>query len=228
MKRLIVKLAHALNAAGYRPVDLIVWAVLLAYATFVVRFLSQPVDLLHGAIIAALSYYLIRIFYEFTFNRGRIPTYSTGFFETQKIVRLLKKDWKDKSRLSYRIVDFGCGNGQLTRTLARAIPAAQVVGIENTFLPFQQCVFLKKLFGFKNLGYLRMDFFHYDCAEVDVAIAFLNGRVTALLGEKLYKELKPGSLVIANEFELKGLWHAPEVVTFRTPFKATLYVYRKP
>jgi hypothetical protein len=48
-----------------------------------------------------------------------------------------------------------------------------------------------------------------------------------MLGEKLYAEMKAGAVVISNEFELKGKWPTPEIITRYTPFKTTLYVYRK-
>lgn len=220
-------LLQRMKDAGFRSVDFLILALFFGYLAFMVAQLSGEVSFEKGILLAILSYYMLRIFYEFTFNRGNIPTMATGFFEIKKIAELIKADFKAKNKTDYHVLDCGSGKGQMTRTIARAVPAAHVLGLEMATLPYRQSQFFKKLFGFKNIEYQQKDFFAHDCRNADAVVIFLNGRITELLGEKLYDELKAGALVITNEFELKGRWPAPEAITMYTPFKGNLFVYRR-
>jgi hypothetical protein len=124
-------------------------------------------------------------------------------------------------------VDCGSGTGKLTRMVARAIPASHVVGLELSKWPYREACFLKRLFQLHNLEYQQKDIFAHDYTTTNAVIIFLNARVTEAIGKKFYAELRPNALVIANEFELKGSWPAPQVITIYTPFRGTLYVYRR-
>ena len=213
--------------AGYRRSDLLILAFFIIYVAFMVMELSANVTLEKGILLGILSFFMLQIFYEFTFKRAQVPTMATGFFEIKKIVQTLKKDYEEKNKTDYHIIDCGSGNGEMTRRLAKAMPHAQVLGIETATIAYHLSCFLKKLMGLHNLAYLRKDFFTHDCSSADAVVIFLNGRLTELLGEKLRKELKPGAMVICNEFELKGVWLPPEVITMHTPFEGRVFIYRR-
>lgn len=216
-----------MKAAGFRAVDFLILALFLGYVAFMWAQISEGVDLQKGILLCILSYYMLRIFYEFTFNRGNIPTLGTDYFLVKRIISIFQKDYTDKNRASYHVIDCGSGKGQMTRMIAKAIPASHVTGLELADWPYRQSQFLKRLMGIKNVEYIQKDFFAHDYHNVDAVVLFLNGRIAELLGEKLYTELKAGALVITNEFELKGRWPAPEQHTLYTPFKGNLYVYRR-
>lgn len=219
------KIGAKLGAAGFRPVDGVVWLLFAAYVAFLIWQLSLPFEQMRLLPLLILSYFMLRIFYEFTFNRGRIPTLAAGLFDRMKIAALIQADCAKKAKAAYTVMDMGSGRGELTRHIARAVKSAKVVGIENSVLPFKQSQWLGRVLGFKNLEYRQADFFTVDCADADAVVLFLSAKITPMLGEKLWKELAPGALVISKEFELKGNWPTPQVVKLYTPLPSTMFVY---
>jgi SAM-dependent methyltransferase len=127
----------------------------------------------------------------------------------------------------FKILDLGSGRGELTRHIAKKIPAAEVLGIELARFPCWQSHVVQRLFGPSNLSYRCLDFWRMDCSEIDAIVFFLTPNFAQRVGEKLAAELKPGSIVISHTFPLLGRWTPAEVIEFRTPFKETLYVYLK-
>lgn len=219
--------AARMKQAGFRRIDWLIFAVMLGYLAFMVWEISAGVTIEKGILLAILSYYMLRIGYEFTFNRGNIPTMNTDGGLMRKMVQMLKEDAGRKSGTNYNVIDCGSGTGKLSRMIARAIPSSNVLGLETAKWPLEQSRLMQRMMGIKNLQYQQQDFFVQDYASTDAVVAFLNARVTEALGERLYAQLKPNALVITNEFELKGSWPTPQVITLYTPFKGTLYVYRR-
>lgn len=217
---------NRMKQAGFRRIDWLILAVMLGYVAFMVSEISNGVTLEKGVLLAILSYYMIRIGYEFTLNRGHIPTINTDPGLMRKMVERIKQDSLQKSG-TYQVIDCGSGTGKLTRLIAKAVPAAKVLGLEMAKWPFEQSRLMQRVMGIQNLQYLQQDFFAQDYSNTNAVVVFLNARVTEAIGERLYAQLKPGALVITNEFELKGQWPAPEIITMYTPFKGTLYVYRR-
>ncbi len=220
-------LLQRMKNAGFRTVDFLILALFLGYVAFMWVQISDGVDFQKGILLCILSYYMLRIFYEFTFNRGNIPVLGTDFFLVKKVISIMQKDCAKKNLATYTVIDCGSGKGQMTRMIAKAMPSSQVVGLELGAWPYKQSQFLKRLMGIKNVEYVQKDFFAYDYSNADAVFMFLNGRIAELLGEKLYTELKAGALIITNEFELRGQWPAPEHITLYTPFKGNLFVYRR-
>jgi SAM-dependent methyltransferase len=156
-----------------------------------------------------------------------VPTFPTMPTIGRKMIELLRADSAAKSAQNYTIVDLGSGSGQLTRRVALAMPEAQVIGIELSYIPWLRSVARQKLFGPKNLTYQRIDFWPYDCAGIDAVLTYLPGKVMERLGQKLRAELKPGALIIANTFALGGNWTPYETLSLRAPFKTPMYLYRQ-
>lgn len=175
--------------------------------------------------LGILVYFLVRILYEFTLNRKNIPTIATGFFEQRAMIKILKAAAEDKT--VFQIVDCGSGSGELTRHVAWAMPKAQVTGLELSAWPYKKAEFFKDFFCLKNLTYKNISFFDHDFRGVDAAMIYLSGHLTQKLGEKLWAELKPQALVITNEFPLLGAWQPQYLMTRYTPFKTTLFIYRR-
>ncbi len=216
-----------MKQAGFRRIDWFIFAVMLGYVAFMVWEISNGLTFEKGVLLSILSYYMLRIGYEFTLNRSHIPTMNTDTGLMRKMVEILIEDAAKKSGAVYQVVDCGSGTGKLTRMIARAIPTAKVLGLETAKWPFEQSRLMQRLMGIQNLQYQQQDFFVQNYALVDAVVVFLNARVTQAIGERLYEQLKPNAVVIANEFELKGKWPGPQAITMFTPFKGTLYVYRR-
>lgn len=180
-------------------------------------------------LLVILGYIMLRIVYELTFNRDGVPTLPSGFIQRRKISGILKKDAASRGRRPYTIVDLGSGAGELTRHIARAMPQDRVTGIELSNIAHMRALVFQRLLGpRKNLEYRCQDFFTYDCAGVDAVVLYLRATYMERVAAKLRKELKPGALIISSTFRLPADWQLLETVTFHTPFKTELFVYRAP
>lgn len=224
---MIHRLINRLKNAGFRRIDCFIFAVVFGYIVLMVHELSKGLTLERGLLFSILSYYIGYIFYEFTLNRAHVPTVNTDYVLTKKMVDVIRDDYSQKRSLSYHVTDCGSGAGRLTRMIAKNLPSAHVTGLEFSLWPYYQSLVLKRILRIQNLEYRKMDFFAYDYTHCDAVVMFLNARMSERLGEVLYKALKPGAIVIANEFELKGYWPAPQAVTLYSPFKGHLYIYRR-
>ncbi len=227
MKNIFITLKNNFTTTKLDLTDLLVLLFLIGFGWLALDLMDKPHSIIHAVTILILIYFMIRTIYERVFNRANIPTLETPFMLIRTMAKLLKKDFDERNPSAYHVVDFGCGDGQLTRMIARTLPKADVLGIENAKIPYTQSVFFKTVFGIKNVRYQQADFFDYDCRNVDAVVMYLSLMVSPRLGEKLFNELKPGAIIISNEFELKGSWPNPEIIERYTPFKSTLYVYRK-
>ena len=227
MQNIISKLKHNFTVTKPDLIDLLVLLFFAGFGWLVVDLWSKPRDIINIITILCIIYYMIRTLYERVYNRTNIPTLETPAAMVQAMADILKKDFDDKKPPAYHVVDFGSGDGQLTRKIANTIPQADVLGIENAKFPYSQSMFFKKLFKIKNVNYQRTDFYEYDCRNIDAVVMYLSVQASQKLGEKLYNELKSGAVVLSNEFELKGQWPKPETLERFTPFKTTLYIYRK-
>ncbi len=197
------------------------------YLLYVAVHLVQQPTLPNLFLLCFFAYILWRLGYELLLNRHHVPVWASSFWERRKIAQLLQNHFMVLADPSPVVVDLGSGCGELTRCMARALPKAQIIGIEKSRNAYRQSVFFQRLFGLKNLSYENISFFPYDCSAADAVVMYLGDELTQQAGEKLWKELKPGAIVIANESPLLGAWPAPEVITFHAPFKAVLFVYKR-
>jgi hypothetical protein len=199
--------------------------VIFVFFGLIARDLLRAPSLTSYVLLALLALIALRILYELTLNRGKVPALNTAYFERRKIADALKKDAAGKA--SYTVFDLGSGGGALTRMVGRKISHAQITGFEIAPVAFAQSVWMQKIFGPKNIDYKKQDFLAIDCSKADAVMLFLTAAFAKRVGEKLYAELKPGALVVTNEFTLQDSWKPEEVMTVYSPFKGTVYVYRR-
>jgi hypothetical protein len=178
--------------------------------------------------LMAIAWGVLRIGYELTLNHGKVPTFSTGFADRRTVSAILAEDAGAAPAKPYVIVDLGSGAGAIAAHIARSIPKSHVIGIEGGWLPFLQSMFMKQMFGPGNLEHRHGDFMLYDCSHANAVYMYLNGRMTKAVGEKLARELKPGTLVVTHTFGLLGEWVPIKVVTSQAAFPTAFNVYRKP
>jgi hypothetical protein len=174
-----------------------------------------------------IGYAAFSIVFELTVNRANVPTLGTSIVGRRKIAIILQREISLCAKKNYTILDLGSGRGELTRQIAKRNPNAVVIGIERTRIPYWRSTFMQRLWGLKNLSYQHCDFWPFDCSGIDAVVFYLTPRIAERAGKKLQKELKPGSVVISYMFPLLGAWTPVEVLTYRAPFKETIYVYRK-
>ena len=174
-----------------------------------------------------LSVFLSCEYYKF---KTGVPTVVSFPSAQKKIVTLLKATLKPEAQNPpYKIVDLGSGGGQLCRRIALSMPYVEVIGVELSFLPWLRSAVFKRALGPANLHFKRLDFWGFDCSDVDVVVLFLTGNILDRLGRKLHKELKPGALVVANDEPLGDGWIPLE--SKDNPvlgvFYSKIYIYRQ-
>jgi len=191
-----------------------------------------PHDLIGQILFWSLATLLVVDLYFVLFHRG-IPNIRTAPAIRKKMIELLKEDFarkggKGAGGRAYTIADCGSGNGLLTREIAKALPAAKVIGIEVTPQSLWWANMQKGIAKLGNLEYRKMNFFAFDFAEADAVTAYLIPTVLGDLGKKLQEELPTGGLALSNKFRLGG-WGGPETLRIKTlyPHQGNLHIYRK-
>ena len=140
------------------------------------------------------------------------------------------EDFKTRGLAHYAIVDVGSGNGRFSREIAKALPGAQVLGLETA----PHCVWwsrgMAKLQKLSNLQYWRGDFMKYDFAKADGMVMYLSAYVASEIGKKLTAQVRPGTLIISNNYRLWNGWEPIEILEIQTvyPQQKHVYIYRKP
>ena len=149
------------------------------------------------------------VFCEYYALKTGVPTVASFPMARRVMVDLLQAEFADFPHGQRpTIIDLGSGGGQLCAQIARALPQARVIGIEISYLPWLRSVMTQHLFGPANLSFQRVDFWGYSCRPVDAVVTFLTGNIMDRVSTKLRRELRPGSLVIANDEQLTGDWQA--------------------
>lgn len=103
---------------------------------------------------------------------------------------------------AFRFADIGAGLGGVLAHLARSRPDGQFVGVENAPLPFLLAWI--RLGSYSNCMMRRDDFWQMDFSGFDVIYAYLSPVPMARLWEKASREMRPGTLLVSNTFEIPG------------------------
>lgn len=162
--------------------------------------------------------------------RKDIPNIRTAPALTDKIIELLKQDYEARkdTEKPYTIIDLGSGNGWLTRQIAKALPEAQVIGLELFRHTCAIARWRQRCAGLKNIEYVRTDFFKYDLSKASAITMYLLPYLMQRMGEKLHKETRPGTLITSNKFKLFDGWVPQESLQIKTLYlhQGKLHVYR--
>ncbi len=204
----------------------ILYFIALTWVSLSALFLAWPLSWHAAPVLLCWGYVVFRLVFEATFNRANIPTLATCRAARRKVADILAREAAKSGKEAYQILDVGSGRGEMARQIAKKIPKAKVKGVEWSRIALTQAALVQRLFGPENLAYERCDFWTFDCSSMDAVFLYLGPKTTPRMGEKLRRELKSGSFVVAYAFPLLGAWVPQEVVTFRSPFKETIYVYR--
>ncbi len=106
------------------------------------------------------------------------------------------------------VCDLGAGDGRIMQALLDNQKAKEVWGWE-----IEPLVWLKGWLNFRRLKPSQRAKIHYhlgdmwraDFSPFDVLIVYQLERFTQKLADKCKREMKPGSLIIANTYPIKGL-----------------------
>jgi hypothetical protein len=139
-------------------------------------------------------------------SQTRVPLFLSSRSATQAIADLLPRD------RGFSFLDMGCGLGSVLARLVRARPLGSFHGIESAPLPFLLSR-LRAAFGTRPCSISWGDFSDLDLSRYDVVYAYLSPAAMSDVWRKAMREMRPGSLLISNRFEIPGV---PPALTIST------------
>jgi SAM-dependent methyltransferase len=138
-----------------------------------------------SGLVAAILYVSIAAAQQRTPDVPYVPTTDEAVQVMLKLADVKKSDV---------VYDLGCGDGRIVITAAKTY-GARGVGIENA-----------RKAGVENLvRFEENDLFKADIREASVVTLFLLSSVNLKLRPKLLEDLKPGTRVVSNTFDM-GDW----------------------
>lgn len=130
--------------------------------------------------------------------RERVPLYLSGARTRQALSTRLAQ-----LPLDFRFADLGCGFGGALRQLARDYPQAHLSGVETAPLVF--IVAWLCCLPYRNCRVRYRNLWCEPLGDCDVVYCFLSPAPMADLWAKAQREMRPGSLLISNSFEIPGM-----------------------
>lgn len=118
------------------------------------------------------------------------------------------------SRVTRRdvVYDLGCGDGRIVIAAARDF-GARAVGIEIEPERIGEAREAAKQAGVaERVGFVEQDFHQADVSSANVVALYLYTREMTKLKPKLFAQLKPGSRVVAYQFNGMGEWKPKRVI----------------
>jgi hypothetical protein len=128
-------------------------------------------------------------------------------------------------RVSGTVFELGSGWGNLALLLARTLPACQVIGYENSPVPYLFSRVIAMIFPAQNLHLIRNNFFRTSLSGADLVVSYLHPDAMKELKVKFEHDLKEGSLVISNTFAVPG-WEPIQIRDISDLYHTRIYVYR--
>lgn len=166
-----------------------------------------------------LAGFLVLWLIFWTSFRTQVPLFLSNRITVHRLAHWLP----DAGRL--RAVDLGSGTGSFIAHLARLRPDWQVEGVESAPLPFLLSRWRTRKQA--NAVALRGDLWSHPLGDADIVYAFLSPVPMADLWRKARREMKPGSWLISNSFEVPAM-DATEVIRVGDRRDTHLYCYRIP
>lgn len=126
---------------------------------------------------------------------SRVPLYLSSLAAARVLESLLPRN-------PCFVLDAGCGDGRTLRHLARSRPDCEFVGIEHA--PLTWLYAKVRAVPLPNLQVRRGDFWKAPFTPYDLVYAFLSPAPMADLWTKAAREMRPGTLLVSNSFEIPG------------------------
>lgn len=185
-------------------------------------------DAINDVLFWICLYVLLWNAYFLLFNQG-IPNIKTSKAIRNRIIEELKTEIKNSNKPDFTIIDLGSGNGTFTRHIAKAIPNANVIGIEINKIAYWLSCLIAKFQKINNLTYSNADLYKTNIGQADAIVMFLLGTFMKDIREKLERDLKAGTFVFSNKFKINGDWEPLKTIDVKTlaPNQKTFYKYKK-
>jgi SAM-dependent methyltransferase len=155
---------------------------------------------LHGLALAPawfLGAFVVLALLFWNTHRTRVPLFLSSGQACEALAELVPRG------SAVRVVDLGCGLGDVVRRLAPRKPDAAFVGFELAPLPAALAWLRTR--AHPNACVLRRDFWNEDLGGYDLVYAFLSPAAMPDLWRKARAEMKPGALLVSNSFTVPGV-----------------------
>ena len=145
-----------------------------------------------------------------------VPTTETAVQAMLKLADVKKTDV---------VYDLGCGDGRIVITAAKNL-GARGVGIDINPVRIKEAKENARKAGVENLvRFEENDLFQANIQEASVVTLFLLPEVNLKLRPKLLQDLKPGTRVVSNTFDM-GDWKPDKEATVGAPEEQTYLSHR--
>jgi len=148
----------------------------------------------------------------------QVPLYFSNGATADALAKLLGK------QANCRFVDLGAGIGSMLRPLSKALPHAELTGIENA--PATWLIGYVRTARLKHCHWRWGNLWHTRLAEYDVVYAFLSPAPMSELWAKVQREMRPGSVFISNSFAVPET-EASQIIEVNDSRQTRLYCYQR-
>lgn len=163
--------------------------------------------------IVLLCESLLLLFFVYLVGTG---VFSAPYYPTSS--RKFKKAYADLKAIlpkKGKFVDLGSGDGKMVMWASKN--GYEAYGIEIN--PFYSLVSKIRIIATRSKGkIINMNFYNHDFKDYDIVYMYLFPTVMSKLKDKLFSEMKPGSVIVSNTFTIPGVKEDEKVDNF--------YIYR--
>lgn len=101
---------------------------------------------------------------------------------------------------SKNVVEPGCGDARILKTLADKYPQHSYIGYEWDYVPYFLAKF--KTRKYKNIKIQRQNFMLADYTSINLVVLFTGNEIAHDLSVKLRQDLPKGAIIVSESFEL--------------------------
>jgi len=170
-------------------------------------------------VLAVVIVSLLALFY-YALSTGA-PPMPSSFGAARQIASLVPH------REECTVYEVGAAWGHLAFPLALTHPKCTVRAIEISPLPWLFMKVIEKLLFVRNMRIERRDMFDVSFRDAGAIVCYLHTELLNQLKPKLQDELRSGTLVVSNTYEIPG-WTPLEVHFRDDSYCPQIYVYRVP
>ena len=153
---------------------------------------------------------------------GKYPPFFPSFGKMKKVCLAEAREVLAKADKPLKVIDLGCGSGSLIIPLAKEFPSHEFYGYDWDVVPFAIASFWAR--RIPNVQLFCADFTKVSLKEADVILIYGGERLFDHWGKDFVKQLRKGTVVLAEVFEIKQL--QPDKVLDAKSMLMDLQVYR--
>jgi hypothetical protein len=127
-------------------------------------------------------------------------------------------------KINGNIYELGSGWGTLAIALAKKYAHSNVVGYENSIVPYLFSQIRNLFTGCRNLNLVRKDFYTTPLNDADLVVCYLYAGAMEKLRTKFESELKKDAIVVSNTFAVP-YWRPVEEIVVDDIYRTKVYLY---